>query len=67
MEQRGSKKSRRGRYYAYLYHKLYYGCHASYALADEWSGIISKAMKKNDNLEDSDYEEMPSRANGWRD
>ena len=61
------KKSRRGKYYAYLYHKLYDGCHASYSLSDEWSVSLTKAIEKNNELEDSDQEDGPKRANGWRD
>ena len=67
MEKRGSKKSRRGRYYKYRYDMLYDGCHPSYQLCDLWSESLSKAMSKNDDLEDSDSDSMPKRANGWRD
>ena len=64
---KGAKQGRRGKYYIHQYHRLYDGCHASYELADVWSESLKVAMSKNEELEDSDYEEMPKRANGWRD
>ena len=62
MERRGRKN---GRYYALKWNRYYDGLHAGDALLSRWADVLQRAMKLNNQLEDStDEEKSPKRS--WK-